>query len=645
MDDEQSQTHTSTTISPNHTPSPLAVTGQSPFAFSPTFDLLNPGHSGFSFDYPIEKSPPDPMEIKPEPMEFQYPESSSSRSPLSSAPVNVVADQLDYNGLPLDQQLALQQLMTNIAMYQQRFGIEQTMPAPQQNTIEPSKVFSTSPPNMFAFPSANPPSSSLAAAPVPAAEPHEDAHDEHDEPLRSIRQGSSVSSFGDHLDERLDRLVPLPQIFSAGRGKGGKKGGGMSSVVRGDDEEIDDDDNWRPSPEEYKKLSSKEKRQLRNKLSARAFRTRRKDYIGTLEGHIQDRDTVIDAIRSELSSSRAETQDLRCVSNQIARRARTDESRHRKELAALKASTMSVLHPETAHEESFPPALVSAFTMSPSLPAASSTPSAPRRAPTPITINTRKDLSASRESSRGFWGGSDPSSFGGGSTICHTMFTPDLVLPPSPTSPIASIRSFADKPRANINPHLDESDERAPRLSSPANGREMGAPFAEWSESTPFTLRSMDSYRMQMWSRLARAAAAEKSNVSADLRPKFFVEAKASASTSTTISTADAAILAAAATSHITSQLTSSFWSAFAGPGSILDADKLAAVVIGSAKLKVVEMNEKNGQEDESEGLTSALSSLRLHAGVKMDAMRARENPLGTIGGFFKMSNPMPTRA
>lgn len=33
---------------------------------------------------------------------------------------------------------------------------------------------------------------------------------------------------------------------------------------------------WRPSPEEYKKMSSKEKRQLRNKISARNFRVRRK---------------------------------------------------------------------------------------------------------------------------------------------------------------------------------------------------------------------------------------------------------------------------------------------------------------------------------------------------------------------------------
>lgn len=49
-----------------------------------------------------------------------------------------------------------------------------------------------------------------------------------------------------------------------------------------DNEDMKDDmdaDDWRPSPEEYQKMSSKEKRQLRNKISARNFRVRRK---GTL---------------------------------------------------------------------------------------------------------------------------------------------------------------------------------------------------------------------------------------------------------------------------------------------------------------------------------------------------------------------------
>ena len=35
-------------------------------------------------------------------------------------------------------------------------------------------------------------------------------------------------------------------------------------------------EDWCPSPEEYKKMSSRKKRQLRNKISARNFRVRQK---------------------------------------------------------------------------------------------------------------------------------------------------------------------------------------------------------------------------------------------------------------------------------------------------------------------------------------------------------------------------------
>jgi bZIP-type transcription factor MBZ1 len=49
----------------------------------------------------------------------------------------------------------------------------------------------------------------------------------------------------------------------------------ISSVVKTDsfDNTMDD---WRPTPDEYQKLTSREKRQLRNKISARNFRNRRK---------------------------------------------------------------------------------------------------------------------------------------------------------------------------------------------------------------------------------------------------------------------------------------------------------------------------------------------------------------------------------
>lgn len=265
--------------------------------------------------------------------------------PQSMQPTPPPAPNVDFAGLPKDQQGALQQLMMNILEYQNNFGLDmppqQAPPASEQpTTIEPSLVFSTSPTNTFNFGSSNPStftstnasasgsgsnttSYTTPAQTLPAINEHDS---DQEEPLRSVHEArassvagpsrlrqSSVLSSASDIGSRLDRLAPREAIFSAGKGKGGKKGGGLSSVVRGDDEDLDDDDSWRPSPEEYKKLSSKEKRQLRNKLSARAFRTRRKDYIGTLEGHIKDRDDVIDEMRSQLITHRIENQDLRYV--------------------------------------------------------------------------------------------------------------------------------------------------------------------------------------------------------------------------------------------------------------------------------------------------------------------------------------------
>ena len=55
----------------------------------------------------------------------------------------------------------------------------------------------------------------------------------------------------------------------------GKENANTGGATAAEDRESDD---WRPSPEEYKKMSSKEKRQLRNKISARNFRVRRKGW-------------------------------------------------------------------------------------------------------------------------------------------------------------------------------------------------------------------------------------------------------------------------------------------------------------------------------------------------------------------------------
>jgi hypothetical protein len=91
-----------------------------------------------------------------------------------------------------------------------------------------------------------------------------------------------------HEEEDVEEEVTSPTIKVGGKGKsrkgtvhsgGVQKKATISAVVRDQDDPREDGDDWRPSPEEYKKMSSKEKRQLRNKISARNFRVRRKGKI------------------------------------------------------------------------------------------------------------------------------------------------------------------------------------------------------------------------------------------------------------------------------------------------------------------------------------------------------------------------------
>lgn len=68
--------------------------------------------------------------------------------------------------------------------------------------------------------------------------------------------------------------------------------------MKKDEDDMDEDERLLAS-EEGKKLSSKERRQLRNKVSARAFRSRRKEYIGQLEGEVAVKAQENVTLRSE----------------------------------------------------------------------------------------------------------------------------------------------------------------------------------------------------------------------------------------------------------------------------------------------------------------------------------------------------------
>jgi len=105
-----------------------------------------------------------------------------------------------------------------------------------------------------------------------------------------IDEVRNIVENGHEEEDDEEEAVTTPHVKVGGKGKSRKgtvQSGGVqkkatvSAVVRDKDDPRDDGDDWRPSPEEYKKMSSKEKRQLRNKISARNFRVRRKGEIIT----------------------------------------------------------------------------------------------------------------------------------------------------------------------------------------------------------------------------------------------------------------------------------------------------------------------------------------------------------------------------
>lgn len=101
------------------------------------------------------------------------------------------------------------------------------------------------------------------------------------QPLPSSAPSKSpVATKDPHVEESISRLLNRMRQSSAGSlgdddDEDSQNGMGGLPRMKKDEEEMDEDERLLNS-EEGKKLSSKERRQLRNKVSARAFRSRRK---------------------------------------------------------------------------------------------------------------------------------------------------------------------------------------------------------------------------------------------------------------------------------------------------------------------------------------------------------------------------------
>ncbi|PPQ67329.1 hypothetical protein CVT26_007250 [Gymnopilus dilepis] len=276
---------------------------------------------------------------------------------------------------------------------------------------------------------------------------------------------------------------------------GGNSLHSIAESEAGGDEDDDDKDeipqDWRPSPEVFAKMTSKEKRQLRNKISARNFRIRRKEYIATLEGDIAERDRMLDHFRTQLGSRESENFALR------------------QEIAALKKALLDgrggpinlpppAPLPETSAAEAL--ALASASTVSTSTSNALA-PSSPL-----LTPNTQKDLPSSprlgANAANRFWGGVAGASGlgGGGYTPVHTTLVPDVGsvlrrgllqenMNPALNGNGSNNANTVDRSKVNMN------------MNSTLSG------FDGFADLNPFTMKTLDAYRMHLWGKMAQQQA------------------------------------------------------------------------------------------------------------------------------------------
>ncbi|KAI0072164.1 hypothetical protein K474DRAFT_1668174 [Panus rudis PR-1116 ss-1] len=359
----------------------------------------------------------------------------------------------------------------------------------------------------------------------------EEEEHEEEESHRESQQVSPVSAFSPSTTSESAADAIITPVKVGGKGKSARKGtvqsggvvkktGGASTSGKDSNKKENqssymtttsvEPDDWRPTPEEYKKMSSKEKRQLRNKISARNFRVRRKEYISTLEGDIAERDRLIDHIRTELMGTKSENIALR------------------QEIAGLKKALLegrgNIDTPILP-----PPAPLPAVSAAELLASTSSSPASPQKTPKSplLTPNTQKDLPTSpRLGARSFWGGAAGGlgSFGG-ITPVHTTFIPEWssVLSGKPLASNAERRP--SMLQENINPMLNtslpstmagfnmgqEKKTPQPTQQQQQQGEKIPAPwnnnFDMFADRNVFTLKSMEDFRMQLWTRMGQQQA------------------------------------------------------------------------------------------------------------------------------------------
>ena len=168
-------------------------------------------------------------------------------------------------------------------------GPSQTMPVLSSSYINPSTVgdqdLSPNPPSapsqpVRAWPGMHQQQAAMQAKAQAEAQAQRQQQAREQSSSRSrasshTRHGNSDPHVEESISRLLDRMRRSSVTSSANDDHATPDANGHSGRMRKDEEDMDEDERLLAS-EEGKKLSSKERRQLRNKVSARAFRSRRK---------------------------------------------------------------------------------------------------------------------------------------------------------------------------------------------------------------------------------------------------------------------------------------------------------------------------------------------------------------------------------
>jgi hypothetical protein len=208
------------------------------------------------------------------------------------------------------------------------------------------------------------------------------------------------------------------------------------------------------------------------------------EYISTLEGDIAERDRLLDHFRTQLGTRESENLALRQEIASLKKSLLDGRSTEGEDgMMILEDGVVGGLNlhlppPKMLPEQSAAEALMRAES------AASTNPIANIATTGLLTANTQKDLSTSRAgSSSAFWGGVG---MGGGITPVHTTLVPDIS--------VVLKRALME----NINPSLNQH----PHTQQPHNTRSLGG-FDGFADAHPFTLKTLDAYRMHLWGKMA----------------------------------------------------------------------------------------------------------------------------------------------